>query len=59
MVEPGPGTAEVDVHVLPVIGGVDDHHALDVGAAAGGIVGTHIDFELDVGAGVEFEVDDA
>ncbi len=59
MVEPRPGAAEVDIHVLPVFGGVDDHNALFFGGAAGGIGGLHIDLEADVGASVEFKVDGA
>ena len=57
MVEPRPCATEVDIHVLPVTGGVDDHHALFVGGTTGGVCGLHIDLEADIGAAVEFEVD--
>ena len=59
MVEPAPGAAQVDVHVLPVVGGVDHHDALHVDAAAGGVVGVHVYLEGQCRAGVELEVDDA
>ena len=56
VVEPRPGAAQVDVHVLPVVRGVDDHDALGHGVAAAGVGGGHVDLEGKVRTGVEFKV---
>lgn len=58
MVEPCPGTTKVDVKVLPMVGGVDDHDALDVSVAAIVVSGFHVDLEADIGAGIELEIEE-
>lgn len=56
VVEPLPGTSEIDVKMLPVLGGIDNHDALDISIAASGVCSFHIDFETDVGTGVELKI---
>ena len=42
--------------MLPVVGGVDAHDGLLVGAAACGVGGVHVDLIEHVGTGVKLEV---